>query len=94
MFHHAKVEKQAGLKIYVADPHSPWQRGTNENTNGLLRQYLPKGSDIGKVPTKHLDMIAAELNDRPRRCLKDRTPTEEIDRWKRRVSAAKVRNDR
>jgi transposase, IS30 family len=94
MFHHTKVEKQTGLKIYFADPHSPWQRGTNENTNGLLRQYLPKGSDIGKVPTKHLDMIAAELNDRPRRCLKDRTPTEEIARWKRRVSAAKVRNDR
>jgi IS30 family transposase len=94
MFHHGKVEKQTGLKIYFADPHSPWQRGTNENTNGLLRQYLPKGSDIGKVPTGHLDMIVAELNDRPRRCLKDRTPTEEIDRWKRRFSAAKVRNDR
>jgi IS30 family transposase len=59
----------------------------------LFLGFVILGSDIGKVPTEQLDAIAAELNDRPRQCLKDHTPTEEIDRWKRRVSTAKIRND-
>jgi IS30 family transposase len=93
MFYHDKVEKRTGLTIYFADPHSPWQRGTNENTNGLLREYLPKGTDVGKATTDELDAIATELNDRPRLCLSDRTPSQEIGRWKRRVEANKIRDD-
>jgi transposase, IS30 family len=74
MFHHQRIEQQTGLTIYFADPHSPWQRGSNENTNGLLRQYFPKGTDLSTWTTGQLDNVAAELNDRPRLCLGDRSP--------------------
>lgn len=94
LFYHDRVEKRTALRIYFADPHSPWQRGTNENTNGLLRQYLPKGSDIGKATPVDLEAIANELNDRPRLCLNDRTPRQEISRWKQRSATTKIRNDR
>lgn len=94
LFYHDRVEKRTALRIYFADPHSPWQRGTNENTNGLLRQYLPKGSDIGKATSVDLEAIANELNDRPRLCLNDRTPSQEINRWKQRSTATRIRNDR
>ncbi|WP_171041338.1 IS30 family transposase, partial [Sinomonas susongensis] len=60
---------------YFADPHSPWQRGTNENTNGLLRQYLPKGSKIPSDPS-YLEAIAFEMNNRPRKTLGFKTPRE------------------
>jgi transposase, IS30 family len=63
MFHHERIEERSGLNIYFADPHSPWQRPTNENTNGLLRQYFPKGTDLNAWTDEQLDSIAAELND-------------------------------
>jgi hypothetical protein len=70
LFHHERIERTTGTKIYFADAHSPWQRGTNENTNGLLRQYFPKGSDLSTISDEHLRKVADELNDRPRECLK------------------------
>ena len=94
MFHHPRIEERTGLKIYFADPHSPWQRGTNENTNGLLRQYLPKGTDLGKTSRSEAELIAQELNNRPRLCLGDRTPTQEVQRWKDRTTRQTIRNDR
>jgi IS30 family transposase len=82
LFHHERIEHVTGTKIYFADAHSPWQRGTNENTNGLLRQYLPKGTDLTKVSDRRLREIADELNDRPRECLRDRSPNQVMTRWR------------
>ena len=65
MFHHPRIESSTGMRIYFADPHSPWQRGTNENTNGLLRQYFPKSADLAVYTVEHIHGVAAELNDRP-----------------------------
>ncbi|MGH3586340.1 MAG: IS30 family transposase [Pseudonocardia sp.] len=77
---HTKITDATGLPIYFCDPHSPWQRGTNENTNGLLRQYFPKGTNLSFYGTGWLDEVAAELNARPRKRLSWRTPAEELDR--------------
>lgn len=73
---HEELAKGTGLTIYFADPHSPWQRGINENTNGLLRQYLPKGADLSRYSQRELDAIAWSLNTRPRKSLGFRTPAD------------------
>lgn len=80
MANHVQIAKATGLEIFFCDPHSPWQRGTNENTNGLLRQYFPKGTDLSFHGRGILDNVAAELNNRPRKTLNWATPAEALDR--------------
>ena len=80
MANHIAIAKATDLDIYFADPHSPWQRGSNENTNGLLRQYLPKSTDLSFYGPQMLDNIAAELNARPRKRHGFLTPAEVLDR--------------
>ena len=79
MAQHAQLRIETGLDIYFCDPRSPWQRGTNENTNGLLRQYFPKGTDISRYRERELDAVAAALNGRPRKILGWRTPAEALN---------------
>jgi IS30 family transposase len=77
---HHKIGIDAGIEIFFCDPHSPWQRGSNENTNGLLRQYFPKGTDLSKHSAEYLDEVAAELNNRPRKRYNFDSPAQVIDR--------------
>jgi len=76
MAQHERLAEIAGIDVYFADPHSPWQRGINENTNGLLRQYFPKGSDLSGFSQAELDAVACKLNTRPRKSLDFRCPAE------------------
>ena len=76
MARHEELEKRTHLRVYFADPHSPWQRPTNENTNGLLRQYFPKGTDLSQYSQQYLTKVAEEMNNRPRKSLGFRTPAE------------------
>jgi transposase, IS30 family len=79
MTNHIAIGAATQLDIYFCDPHSPWQRGTNENTNGLLRQYFAKGTDLSVFPADYLDYVATKLNRRPRKTLGWKTPAEALD---------------
>jgi IS30 family transposase len=83
MAQHERLRLDTGLQVYFCDPQSPWQRGTNENTNGLLRQYFPKGTDLARHSAGDLAAVAATLNGRPRKTLGWRTPVEALDEYLR-----------
>jgi IS30 family transposase len=83
MARHASFSMDTGMAVYFCDPHSPWQRGSNENTNGLLRQYFPKGEDYTDIPEERLDEVARQMNGRPRETLNWRTPAEALNEFLR-----------
>lgn len=76
MAEHERLARRLAIRVFFADPHAPWPRGSNENTNGLLRQYLPKGTDLSGYTQRELNAIAHRLNTRPRKCLDFATPLE------------------
>jgi IS30 family transposase len=92
MAQHARLKIDAGIQVYFCDPHSPWQRGTNENTNGLLRQYFPKGTDLGVHSADEIAAVAVALNSRPRKMLAWQTPAEALDQLLISARSSDVRN--
>ena len=86
MARHQELSANTGIRVYFCDPHSPWQRGTNENTNGLIRQYLPKGTDLSGYSQEQLDAIADEMNGRPRKTLDWATPFKVYSGWLARLN--------
>jgi transposase, IS30 family len=90
MTQHANLRIDTGLRVYFCDPHSPWQRGTNENTNGLLRQYFPKGTDLSVHGANDVAAVAIALNGRPRKTLGWRTPAEALDQFLRSTETGRV----
>ena len=90
MTQHVRLRVDTGVAVYFCDPHSPWQRGSNENTNGLLRQYFPKGTDLSVHSADDLAAVALTLNTRPRRTLSWRTPAEALDEVLQSAQAATV----
>ena len=91
---HAAFKVETGIPVYFADPQSPWQRGTNENTNGLLRQYFPKGTDLSRWSADEIEAVAAALNSRPRKTLGWRTPAEALERVSTVKSTSRCCDDR
>jgi IS30 family transposase len=87
---HAAFKVETDIPVYFADPNSPWQRGTNENTNGLLRQYFPKGTDLSRWNAEEIEAVAAALNARPRKILGWKTPAEALDEHLRSLQTAGV----
>ena len=90
MAQHSRLKIDAGIQVYFCDPKSPWQRGTNENTNGLLRQYFPKGTDLSIYDTDEISAVAEALNERPRKTLGWKTPAEALDELLTRVKKSRV----
>jgi len=87
---HARFTVETGVPVFFADPHSPWQRGSNENTNGLLRQYFPKGTDLSRWTAEEINAVAHTLNSRPRKTLGWKTPAETLDEHLRSLQQADV----
>jgi IS30 family transposase len=87
---HAEFTVETGIAVYFADPHCPWQRGTNENTNGVLRQYFPKGTDLARWNRHELQAVTTVLNSRPRKILGWKTPAEALDEHLRSIQEAGV----
>jgi len=87
---HARFTIESGVRVLFADPHSPWQRGTNEKTNGLLRQYFPKGTDLSRWSVQEIQAVAKALNNRPRKTLGWKTPAEVLNDYLKSVGQPSV----